>query len=177
MAAPKISKPKHVSKDARLKRLFVTSCIELRMFLALFLQKIVTKSWRQHCTYLSIPCNIILPFRACTNCFVVDETHDYSFWAEGEKHLPFFSCTSKHFYCTKCLCILLWVEVSSYSTKHFVTIARQLSFTLSVVLHVMIMMTLQMSNECLYECKEWCDEICKCMTRTHMKQHPDSASP
>jgi hypothetical protein len=28
------------------------------------------------------------------NCFDVDET--YIFWAEGEKHLPFFSYTTKH---------------------------------------------------------------------------------
>jgi hypothetical protein len=28
------------------------------------------------------------------NCFDVDET--CTFWAEGEKHLPFFSYTTKH---------------------------------------------------------------------------------
>ena len=28
------------------------------------------------------------------NCFDVDET--CIFWAEGKKHLPFFSCTMKH---------------------------------------------------------------------------------
>jgi hypothetical protein len=28
------------------------------------------------------------------HCFDVDKTH--TFWAEGEKHLPFFSYTTKH---------------------------------------------------------------------------------
>jgi hypothetical protein len=31
------------------------------------------------------------------NCFAVDETHTYNFLAESEKHLPFFSLTTKHF--------------------------------------------------------------------------------
>jgi hypothetical protein len=83
--------------------------------------------------------------------------HLQFFWAEGEKHLPFFLFTSKHFSLkTKRLHTprsFIWDEASLYSTKHFVTIERHLFCFLSTpVLHVM-MMILWMSNECLYECK------------------------
>jgi hypothetical protein len=49
---------------------------------------------RYYSVNLSIPCNIFLPFCPCMNCFDVDET--CIFLAEGEKHLPLFSYTTKH---------------------------------------------------------------------------------
>jgi hypothetical protein len=44
MAAPKVSKPKRIPKVAGLKLPFMTSCIELRIYLHYFLQKIVIES-------------------------------------------------------------------------------------------------------------------------------------
>jgi hypothetical protein len=62
----------------------------LTLYVALFL---IHSIWEQ-VPNMSIPCNIILPFHPYMNCFDVDETS--IFWAEGEKHLPFFSYTTKH---------------------------------------------------------------------------------
>jgi hypothetical protein len=109
-----------------------------------------------------------------------NETHSYSFWAEGEKHLPFFSCTSKHVslynvsLCLSCLRRSFFVISEAFCRQSRATLSY---YRPSSMLYAMIMMILKMSNECLYECKEWCDEICGCMTRTHTKPHPDSASP
>ena len=46
------------------------------------------------------------------NCFDVDET--CIFWAEGEKHLPFFSYTTKH----KTASFSLFAEALFLEPKH-----------------------------------------------------------
>jgi hypothetical protein len=61
------------------------------------------------------------------NCFDVDET--CIFWAEGEKHLPFFSYTTKH----KFASFILIEALSSESKQLF-------------VLYDMMMMILWMSK-------------------------------
>jgi hypothetical protein len=110
------------------------------------LQKIVTESSTQYCIYLSIPYNIILPFHPCINCFAMDETLKYNFWAEVKNTFPSFrahqsiSLHKMHVFLSETK--LLRIQRSILSPK------PDNSFILSFVLHVMTMMILQMSNEC-----------------------------
>jgi hypothetical protein len=61
------------------------------------------------------------------NCFDVDET--CIFWAEGEKHLPFFSYTAKHKFAS-----FILIEALSSEPKQL------------FVLYDMMMMILRMSK-------------------------------
>jgi hypothetical protein len=84
------------------------------------------------------------------NCFDVDET--CPFWDEGEKHLPFFSYTTKH------KSAFLFAEALLLELK-------QLS-----VLYDMMMMILRMSK-CMYMYAMY-DVMCKWMPKhTHTKPH------
>jgi hypothetical protein len=93
------------------------------------------------------------------------------FWTEGEKHLPFFSFTSKHLLSrikdrfSHIPWNFIWEEASSYIRIVFSLEAETVAFPVNALCFYVMMMNLQMSNACLYECKRWCDEVCKCMLK------------
>jgi hypothetical protein len=68
---PKVNSPKHISKIA--EAVFRPFCIKLRNICIIFVKDIVI-GIEHYFVYLSITCNIFLPFHPCMNCFGVDET-------------------------------------------------------------------------------------------------------
>jgi hypothetical protein len=87
------------------------------------------------------------------NCFDVDET--CIFWAEGEKHLPFFSYTTKHIF------------ASLYSSKH----CHQ---SRSICLYSMLWWW--WSYKCLYECV-WMQWMMWCNVQMNFQTHAHEATP
>jgi hypothetical protein len=78
----------------------ISFCIYLQKeleTLCIIWQKIVIESWTNYCKYLLILCNTILSFAHVWTALLWTKPMLVVFWAEGKKHLPFFSFTSKHF--------------------------------------------------------------------------------
>ena len=151
--------------------------------------------WIYCCKYLQMLCNATLPFIRVLSAFLWTKPMLAAFRAEGEKHIPFFSFTSKHHLrkIKERHPHIQWSIFLSFSEK-------QLHLRRSIFVYneafsrwrqkpspFLLMpyalchdaMNLHMPNVCLYECKRWCDKLCKCMSKVKklMRIHTQTLHP